>query len=223
MLLHIPEVLGRTELERLSELFSRVEFVDGRLSAGKMAQRVKHNEEISRNDSHMVEINNIVMGRLVRHSSYLHAALPHRIATPYYARYTPGMSYGQHIDDPIMGATERYRSDISITVFLTSPASYQGGELMVRTSFGETAIKLAAGDAILYPSSSLHRVAEVTQGERIVAVTWVQSLVRDPLQRELLYELHLARQVLLEKSPAADETARVDHTYVNLVRMWSEV
>lgn len=223
MLLHIPEVLGRTELARLSELFSKVEFVDGRLSAGKMAQRVKHNEEISRNDPHMVEINNIVMGRLVRHPSYLYAALPHRIATPYYARYTPGMSYGQHIDDPIMGTTERYRSDISITVFLSSPASYQGGELMVRTSFSETAIKLAVSDAILYPSSSLHRVAEVTQGERIVAVTWVQSLVRDPLQRELLYELHLARQVLLEKSPAADETAQVDHAYVNLVRMWSEV
>ena len=223
MLLRISHVLGRRELDALAALLQQAHFVDGRLSAGKQAQRVKRNEELSANDERVMQLNDIVMGNLVRHPVYRNAALPHRVAAPYYARYTPGMAYGLHVDDPVMGTGARYRSDISITVFLSDPASYDGGELMVRTAFGETAVKLPAGDAILYPSSSLHRVAEVTRGERLVAVTWVQSLVRDPARRELLYELSQARERLLKKAPDAAETAQVDYAYVNLVRMWSEV
>jgi len=223
MLLHIPAVVGPAELEAVRELLAEARFVDGRLSAGKAARRVKHNEELEPDPRLLDRLNSMVMGPLVQHPLYQSAALPLRIASPFYARYTPGMSYGQHIDDPVMGADERYRSDVSITVFLNPPEDYDGGELVIRGAFGDTKVKLAAGDAVLYPSSSLHRVAEVTRGERLVAVTWVQRLVRDAARRELLHELNLAREHLLSEAPETEATAHVDHAYVNLVRMWSEV
>jgi PKHD-type hydroxylase len=164
------------------------------------------------------------MGSLVQHPVYRAGALPLKVATPFYARYTPGMAYGDHVDDPIMGPEGgRYRTDLSITVFLNEPGDYDGGELVIRTSFGDTGVKLPAGDAVMYPSSSLHHVAPVTRGARLVAVTWVQSLVRDPARRELLYELHQVRERLLQHEPDAKDTARVNRIYVNLVRMWSDV
>ena len=150
--------------------------------------------------------------------------LPHRVATPFFARYTPQQHYGEHIDDPIMGPIgQRYRSDVSITIFLTPPDEYQGGELRIHTTFGQQDIKLDAGDAVVYPSSSLHQVMPIEAGTRLVAVTWAQSLIRDPGQRALLYELHQARQSLMAERPDAQVSKQVDHSYVNLVRMWSEL
>ena len=116
-----------------------------------------------------------------------------------------------------------YRTDIAITIFLNEPDSYDGGELIIHTAFGEQQVKLPAGHAVMYPASSLHRVAEVTRGERLVAVTWVQSMVRDPAQRELLYTLNQARESLLRVSPESAEAAQVNTAYVNLFRMWSEL
>ena len=150
--------------------------------------------------------------------------MPRQVAQPVFARYTPGMQYGDHIDDPIMGgAGTQFRTDVAVTVFLNQPDQYDGGELVINTTFGEQQIKLNAGDVVIYPASSIHRVAEVTKGERLVAVTWIQSLIRDPVKRELLYELSLARNTLLSDAPDSETTKQVDHTYVNLVRMWSEV
>ncbi len=223
MVLTIPSVLDRKQLERVRELLASAEFIDGRLSAGSAARRVKHNQELAADASQLDELNRIVMGSLVRHPVYLNGALPHRVAAPYYVRYAPGMAYGDHVDDPVMGPGPRYRSDIAITLFLTDPESYEGGELVIRTSFGEKRVKLPAGDAIMYPASSLHHVTEVLRGERLVAITWVQSLVRDPVKRELLYELNVAREKLLASRPDAEETARVNSAYVNLVRMWAEL
>jgi PKHD-type hydroxylase len=122
-----------------------------------------------------------------------------------------------------MGDAQRFRCDVACTVFLNQPDDYDGGELVVRTTFGDTTVKLPAGDAVVYPASSLHHVAEVTRGQRLVAVTWIQSMVRNPQQREILYELNLAREQLMRSAPQSRETARVDHAYVNLVRMWAEV
>ncbi|GAB4506997.1 MAG: Fe2+-dependent dioxygenase [Sulfuricaulis sp.] len=224
MMLHIPTVLDPNQLDTVRKLLADAKFVDGKLSAGAAAQRVKHNQELDKHAKQMDMLNNLVMGALVQHPIYRAGALPLRVAAPYYARYTPGMAYGDHLDDPIMGADGvLYRSDIAITVFLNEPDQYDGGELAIRTAFGENAVKLAAGDAVMYPSSSLHHVNQVTRGERLVAVTWVQSLVRDPARRELLYELHQAREKLLKISPEAEETAQVNTAYMNLIRMWGDI
>jgi PKHD-type hydroxylase len=224
MMITLPAVLSSSQLQRVREILRAAPFVDGKLSAGSAAARVKNNQEVARETPELEALNDVVMNSLVRHPVYRAAALPLRVAAPYYARYTPGMTYGEHVDDPIMGVDGMpYRCDIAITLFLSDANAYDGGELAVRTAFGIQQVKLPAGDAILYPASSLHQVTPVTRGERQVAVTWLQSAVRDPAQRELLYELHLAREKLLHAAPDAIETAQVNRSYVNLVRMWSEV
>ncbi len=224
MLIRIPSVLDRAELDLVRRLLSSAPFVDGKLSAGLSARRVKNTQEVDRGARELEQLNNLLMNKLLQHPVYRSAALPLRIAAPYYARYTSGMQYGEHVDDPVMGTDGHlYRSDLAITVFLNDPSAYDGGELAINTSFGEQLVKLPAGDAVMYPSSSLHRVAEVTRGERLVAVTWLQSLVRDPAQRELLHELNSVRERLLASAPESEDAKLVNKTYVNLVRMWGDV
>lgn len=224
MLLRFREVLKNDELRLVREWLAHANFVDGRLSAGAVAQRVKNNEELDARAAELERLNNLVMNRLVHHPVYRGGALPLHIASPYYARYQPGMAYGNHLDDPIMGADGlRYRSDIAITIFLNAPEDYDGGELVIQTAFGSQPVKLAAGDGVLYPAGSVHQVNPVTRGERLVAVTWAQSLVRDPARRELLYDLGQAREKLLQSAPDAAETAQVNAAYLNLIRMWSEI
>ena len=224
MMLQIPGVLNPTQLNTVRALLSRARFVDGKLSAGMAAKRVKNNEELAADANEITQLNNIVMGCLVQNSTYQSAALPTRIAAPFYARYTAGKQYGDHVDDPVMGPPgQRYRSDVSITVFLNEPSDYQGGELTIRTAFGDRQVKLAAGDAVMYPSASLHHVAEVTKGERLVAVTWLQSMIRDPARRELLYEMNTVREKLLRDHADMDETKKLDICYANLIRMWAEI
>lgn len=223
MLLTLSGVLNKEELTVVNDLLARGSFIDGKLSAGDEAIRVKNNQELNASDQVMQPLNNLVMGKLIKHPVYLAAALPLKIATPFYAKYGKGMTYGNHVDDPVMGpVNQRYRTDLSITVFLNEPEDYEGGELTIQTSFGDQTVKLSAGDAVMYPSSSTHRVAEVTKGERVVAVTWLQSMVKDPARRELLFNLHQAREELLNTQPDAASTEQVSNSYVNLVRMWSD-
>lgn len=224
MLLRLKNVLTTDQLRGALELLAGATFVDGRVSAGVVAARVKRNEEADRSTESIRQLDNLVMGSLVRHPDYRSGALPLKVATPFYARYTPGMTYGDHVDDPIMGTEGMlYRTDVAITIFLNAPDAYDGGELTIRTPFGDQTVKLPAGDAVMYPASNLHQVAPVTRGERLVAVTWVQSLVRDPARRELLHGLNQAREKLLRTAPDASETAQVNTAYVNLVRMWSDI
>ena len=224
MLLPVHGILDQKQLKTVRNILNESRFVDGRLSAGVTARKVKNNQEIPQNSQILSQLNNIVMNALYNHPAYQAAVLPHRVATPFYARYGSGQYYGDHVDDPIMGPMNaRYRTDVSTTIFLCEPDEYEGGETVIRTQYGERKIKLAAGDAITYPSGSLHHVAEVTEGTRLVAVTWAQSMVRDPAKRELLYELHRTRDALQKKMPDDEETVRLDHTYINLVRMWAEI
>jgi len=224
MLTHIKGILDQNQLATAHKLIAAGKYSDGSTSAGMAARRVKHNEELILDKAQMSELNNLVMNSLVNHPVNRSAALPLRVAAPYYAHYTQGMSYGSHVDDPIMGmGSELYRSDVSITIFLSSPDDYDGGELVVQTAFGEQQVKLPAGDAVLYPSSSVHRVAEITRGERLVAVSWVQSLVQEPEKRALLHDLNQARETLLRDKPDAGETRQVNQSYVNLVRMWADI
>jgi PKHD-type hydroxylase len=226
MLVHIKHVLSDSDLSKVQELLQTAKFRDGKLSAGKVARQVKNNLEVE--DEKLISaLNNIVMNNVVRHPDYQMAALPYKIASPFYARYTAGMEYGEHIDDPIMGPSmnpaDRYRSDLAMTIFLNSPEQYDGGDLVIHTPFGKQHIKSDAGDAVLYPATTRHQVMEVTNGERLVAVTWIQSLVRENEHRYLLYQLGKTREKFLRKDPDSEDTKRIDHTYVNLVRMWSEV
>ena len=224
MLLVIPQVLDAERVQEVQGLLRHADFIDGKLSAGKEAQQVKQNQELSANSPQRRRLDALVMSALVQHPQYQAAVLPLRVATAFYVRYQVGMGYGFHIDDPVMGPMSgRYRSDISTTVFLNEPEAYEGGELVIRSSFGEQRIKAAAGSAVIYPSSTLHQVTPVTQGERLVAVTWAQSLVKSAEQRELLYQLAQAREGLLAKAPNSAELAQLSTAYSNLVRMWSEV
>ena len=222
MLVTIPDLLDTAQLEAVTSVLLQSRFVDGKLSAGNYASGGKNNTELETSGETFDALNNVVMTRLVQHPLYLQTALPAKICAPIYARYTAGMAYAGHIDDAIMGPPNaRYRSDISITVFLNSPDEYEGGELRIESSQGDTRFKLPAGYALLYPSTSLHAVEEVTAGERLVAVTWVQSHIRRADQREILVQLDRARQALAQSGPEA-AFRQVDLSYANLFRMWAE-
>jgi len=224
MLITIKQLLNKQQLITITKLLTSSSFVDGKLTAGFSAKAVKNNLELNTQDNVNDELNSIVMNALVRHPTFKHAAWPKKIAAPFYAKYEKGMDYGAHVDDPVMGHNgELYRSDISITVFLSNPNDYDGGELTLLNQFGEQAIKLEAGSVVIYPSSSRHFVAPVTKGTRFVAVTWVQSAVRDPAQREILYELNNARNALLADKADATTKDQLNASFNNLVRMWADI
>ena len=224
MLLAIPGVLEADELALVRAWLADARFADGRLSAGSAARRVKNNQEIEASAPDRERLDRLVMGNLVRHPVYRGGALPLHAASPMYARYRPGMSYGDHLDDPIMGADGvMYRSDVAVTVFLSAPEEYDGGELVIRMPSGDQVVKSPAGDAVLYPAGTIHHVEPVVRGERLVAVTWVQSMVRDAARRELLYGLNAARERLLQTAPEAAETAQLNAAYLNLFRMWADL
>lgn len=224
MLIEISDLVNAAQLTKIHEILADARFVDGKLTAGEAAARVKANQEATLPPERLQLLYRILMSSIGHHSRLRSFVLPKAVADFIFARYTKGMHYGDHVDDPIMGNQgPRFRSDVSMTLFLNSPEDYGGGELTIRTAFGVEQIKLAAGAAVVYPSASLHRIAEVTWGERRVALTWIQSFVRDAARRELLFELDQARQWLLRTAPDAEQTRFVDRSYANLLRMWAEV
>lgn len=224
MLTTISNLLNADELVSVREFIRKARWVPGSLSAGVHASSIKSNEEMEQSCESWAAINKIVASRLYAHPEFQSSVLPHKMSAAFVSRCSEGMRYGTHIDDPVMGAANgRYRSDVAISIFLNDPKDYTGGELTVHSNFGPVSMKGAAGSAIVYPASSRHEVTEVTTGERIVCVLWAQSLVRDPAQREILADLDTARQALRLSTPTAKVTETVDHAYMNLVRMWSEV
>lgn len=224
MLITLPRVLDAEALRRVHELLAQMPFVDGRLSAGGDARRVKHNEEVDPQDQRGGLLNRLVLLPLYRDPVFQAAVMPRRLSGAFFARYQPGMQYGSHVDDPVMGPENgRYRSDVSMTVFLHPADRYDGGELVIETAYGEQRVKLDAGDAVVYPSSSLHRVDPVTRGERLVAVAWAESMVRNAEQRRLLFELQQVEDELRRKDPDAGVTRRTGRVRANLMRMWAEV
>ena len=224
MLLQIKNLLDSHRLDTVNMLLKNAPFVNGKLSAGKEAQQVKNNVELSPQSALNQQLNQIVMNSLVQHPKYQAAAFPLKVAGAFYARYSQGMHYGFHVDDPVMGPMNgRYRADIATTICLNSREDYQGGELVIRTATGEQRFKPDKGDAIVYSANTWHKVTKVTQGTRLVAVTWAQSMIKDTQQRELLYELGQARDALLASEADSEITAKISTSYANLVRMWSEV
>ncbi len=224
MLLHIPQLIDQQQLDVILPAISGASFVDGKLSAGINAQQVKNNTEVAQDSEIGQNLAKILIGNLYNNPQFRDAAFPYRIATPIFAKYEQGKSYGLHIDDPIMGGdAQKFRCDIAMTVFLSQRKDYEGGELCIQTQFGEQQCKFDAGDLVLYPASSLHRVNEITSGTRIVGISWVQSMIREPAKREILYDLSRARDNLTHNKELNKTKDLVEHSFNNLVRMWSEV
>jgi len=222
MMLCIPEVLTRAELERMRTVLAGAEFADGRATAGYRGRRVKNNLQLSRENAAGNDMALIVEQALWRNETFGWAVWPKQIRGILFSRYEPGMSYGNHVDNAIMGKANLWRSDVAFTVFLADPADYDGGELVIESPLGAQEIKLAAGEAVVYPASSVHRVAEVTRGRRLAAVGWVQSQVRDSAQREVLWDLERIKRLMATRLPDAPETDLAFKTQANLLRMWAD-
>lgn len=223
MLNDIQGVLSPSELDQIRDWLGQATWSSGAYSAGAEASQLKHNEEMNQQGEPWESINKLVVGNLYANSEFQSLALPLKVSAAFVSRCKPGMRYGQHIDNPIMGsAHSRYRSDIAVTVFLSEPDDYEGGELKIESRFGSVSVKLNAGSAVVYPASSLHEVSTVERGERLVCVLWVQSMVRDAEQRHLLHDLNEAHLALLQTTPKAQVTKRIGHAYTNLLRMWAD-
>jgi len=224
LLTEIHNLLTSDELDRISRLLDDASWHSGQQSAGVTAAAQKANQEMDQNSESWQQINRLVVQKLYQHPEFQSVALPNRVSAAFVSKYTEGMTYKSHVDDPVMGnASGRYRSDIAVTVFLSDRQSYDGGELVIHTRYGPVAVKLPAGCAVVYPASSRHEVTAVTRGQRLACVLWAQSLVRDAHQREILIDLDDARRALKISTPDAEVTGLVDQAYLNLVRMWAEV
>lgn len=223
MILCIDNVLTSEELQSIQSSLANAEFVDGKLTAGWHAKMVKENQQLSKNDAVAKSVKDTVTKGLYRNQLFRMAVKPKNIRSPLISRYEAGMSYGRHVDNALMGqGNDLMRSDISFTVFLNAPEEYEGGELVMETTQGEQSFKLQAGAMVTYPSTTLHRVEPVTKGVRLVSVSWVQSLIRDPNQREILFDLEKTRQALFSKYGKTQEFDLVAKSCANLLRQWSE-
>lgn len=223
MITCIPDVLTAEEVQKIRQDVASMPFVPGAATAGSRAKRVKNNEQVSTEHEERRIVHEIVLAALMRSKLFNRVALPKRLRPPLISRYRTGMSYGLHVDNALMGSKlARERSDISLTVFISDINEYDGGELVIHSPFGIQEVKLPAGSAVVYPSSTLHEVAEVTRGERLVAVSWGQSYVRDDRQREILAQIAQIKDLLSAKAPDLKETDLAHQVHTNLLRMWAE-
>lgn len=223
MIICMANILTSEELGLIIDRLKNAEFVDGKLTAGWHAQQVKNNAQLKNDAAPTQELRNLVNQALKRNSLFQIAARPKAIRPIMFSRYQGGMYYGTHIDNAIMGDEELMRSDLSLTLFLSDPATYTGGELVIESTQGEQAFKLDAGSMVVYPTTTLHRVEPVTEGERLAAVTWVQSLVRDAHNREILFDLDTVRDTLFQKSGKTGEFDLLSKSIANLLRKWADV
>jgi PKHD-type hydroxylase len=227
MLISIDDVLPAAALTELRALLAHAAaaWVDGRVTAGHQGAAVKLNEQIDERSDVAARCQRIVLGALERHPRFISAALPNAVYPPMFNRYGEGMGFGAHVDgsiriDPATG--RKLRTDISATLFLNEPDSYDGGELQIEDQFGVHSVKLAAGAMIVYPATSLHRVLPITRGVRLASFFWVQSLVRDDSQRALLFDMDTAIQRLNQSDADAVARQLLVGCYHNLLRQWSD-
>ena len=224
MLLHIPDVLGREQVTQLRAALDAADWTDGRETVGAQGAQVKRNQQLPDASPLRRQLGEVVLAALAKNPLYHAAALPMRTLAPRFNRYQGGGQYGFHVDGAVMAldADVQLRSDVSCTLFLSEPDEYDGGELIVNDTYGEHEVKLPAGDLIVYPSSSLHRVTPVTRGARVAAFFWVQSLIRDDSRRRLLFELDASIQRLTRTGADAAAVLQLTGVYHNLLRQWAE-
>lgn len=227
MLITIDKVLSTDEVMQFRRHLDAATWQDGSATAGSLAKHVKRNEQLADDDPVAIELSNQILRRIGQIPTFIAAALPKQIYPPRFNRYAGGGTYGTHVDNavmPIPRTQTLLRSDLSATLFLSEPTEYDGGELEIETQFGAQSVKLAAGDMVLYPSSSLHRVTPVTRGARIASFFWIQSMVADESERTMLFDLDRTIQSLTATHAHDDpHVLSLTGIYHNLLRHWTHV
>lgn len=226
MLVQIPALLTKPQVGALRARIDSADWIDGNETSGHQSSKAKDNEQLPEFSDLAQAEGKALLDVMEKDPLFISAALPARTYAPLFNRYARGKSFGDHVDNAVRrrrGTDFRLRTDLSCTLFLTEPEDYDGGELVIEDTFGAHAVKLGAGDAILYPSSSLHRVTPVTRGVRTAAIWWVQSLVRDDAARTLLFDMDLAIRTLSTRTANDQEVVSLTGVYHNLLRRWAEV
>lgn len=226
MLIHIPGVFSRDEVSRIREALEQADWADGKITAGHQSAKAKHNLQLPETHPLSKEIGAAMLERLWSNPVFMSAALPNKVFPPLLNCYKAGGNFDFHIDNAVRqakGNPERVRTDLSTTLFFSNPEDYDGGELVIQDTFGTREIKLPAGDLVLYPGTSLHKVNPVTRGERYASFFWTQSLVREDAQRALLFEMDTAIQRLNQDVPDHPSLIQLTGTYHNLLRRWVDV
>ena len=224
MLVHVPAVLDAEQVKRCRAVLAAAEWEDGRATAGVQSAQVKRNLQLPPASLPARELGSLVLGALERSPLFISAVLPQRVYPPLFNRYDATMSFGSHVDNAIRGipgSPTPLRTDVSATLFLSDQDSYDGGELVIEDTYGQHAVKLPAGDLIVYPAGSLHHVRPVTRGERLASFFWVQSLVRDAGQRAMLFDLDMALVQLNKDAQQHPALVMLTSVYHNLLRTWA--
>jgi len=226
MLLQIPQVLNTQELAQVKTLLADADWVDGRVTAGLQAATVKNNQQLPEQAAQMATLRKIVLTALNRNPLFFSAALPLKILPPFFNRYVGETNaYGFHVDNAMRmmpDGSGYVRADVSATLFLSEPDEYDGGELVIDDTFGTHGIKLPAGSIVVYPSSSVHQVTPVTRGQRLACFMFIQSMVRDPVKRRLLYDMDMSLVDLRANVGEIESVIQLTGTYHNLLRRWTE-
>ena len=226
MLLEIPALLSTDQVAQFREQLSNADWVDGKVTAGYQSAQVKHNLQLDEDHPVARQLGDTLLKILPKNLLFMAAAVPYKIFPPLFSCYQDGQNFGMHIDNairPVKDSPHRVRTDLAMTIFLSAPEDYDGGELVVEDLYGRHSVKLPAGHAVLYPASSLHRVNGVSRGQRLVSFFWIQSMVRDDGQRRLLFNLDMEIQRLGKEHPDSRSAVNLMGIYHNLVRMWADV
>jgi PKHD-type hydroxylase len=226
MQVHIPQVLTAQEVAHCRAVLDRAQWVDGKVTAGHQSARAKNNLQIPESAPEARQLGAIILRALERNPLFMSAVLPDRVFPPLFNRYDAGMHFHAHVDNAVRqipGSDLRVRTDVSATLFLSDPADYDGGELVIEDNFGTHRVKLPAGDMVVYPSSSLHRVEPITRGSRWASFFWIQSMVRDDAARTLLFDLDSAIQNVAGTMPDHGAVVQLTNVYHNLLRRWVNV
>jgi PKHD-type hydroxylase len=225
MLLRVPQVLPAEEAARMRTRLEAAPWADGRATAGYQSAQEKRNEQLPEDSAEAKALGDAVLAALQKNALFFAAALPKRVYPPLFNRYRGGMDFGSHVDNAVRfhpPSGQRFRTDVSATLFLAPPEDYDGGELVVEDTYGVQSVKLPAGDMVLYPATSRHRVLPVTRGARVASFFWIESMVRDDAQRALLFDLDVATQQLTRDAPGNPALVSLTASYHNLLRMWAD-
>ncbi|MDN8597957.1 PKHD-type hydroxylase YbiX [Citrobacter sp. S2-9] len=225
MMYHIPGVLTPQGVAQCRQQLEQSNWIDGRATTGAQGAQVKNNQQVDTGSELYIALQKAVLSAINQSALFFSAALPKTISMPLFNRYQNNETYGFHVDGAVRSHPESgwMRTDLSATLFLSSPESYDGGELIVNDTYGQHAVKLPAGDVVLYPSSSLHCVTPVTRGVRVASFMWVQSMIRDDKKRAMLFELDKNIQSLKSRNGESEEILSLLNLYHNLLREWSEI